>query len=100
MLFIRLDEVLWEKCNHNPKLFLRRVSQQVLDNAALDSNFLEDFSRVLSSYTAYKYTAYQNLEHSPISSENFDPDETVLHIFVWSSDFTKVLKFILVVWGY
>ena len=92
MLFIRLDEALWEKCNHNPKLFLRRVSQQVLDNAALDSNFLEDFSRVLSSYTAYKYTAYQNLEHAPIFSENFDADEDCVAYFCLEFGFHESFK--------
>ena len=76
MLFRRLDEELWEKCNHNPKLFLRRVSQKILDSASLDSNFLEDFSRVLSSYTAY-----QNLELSPILPKNFDPAEDSIAYF-------------------
>ncbi|MBI3186965.1 MAG: DUF3417 domain-containing protein, partial [Gammaproteobacteria bacterium] len=32
-LFYRLDYVLWEQCDHNPKLFLNRVSQQVLEDA-------------------------------------------------------------------
>ena len=57
MLFRRLDVTLWEGCNHNPKLFLRRVAQQKLDEAVSDSNYMEDYARVLSSYTAY-----QNLE--------------------------------------
>ncbi len=54
ILFRRLDGSLWDKCNHNPKLFLRRVAQQKLDEAANDNNYMEDYSRVLSSYNAYK----------------------------------------------
>ena len=57
MFFRRLDVTLWEGCNHNSKLFLRRVAQQKLDEAVSDSNYMEDYARVLSSYTAY-----QNLE--------------------------------------
>lgn len=87
ILFRRLDEALWEKCNHNPKLFLRRVSQQVLDNASLDSNFLEDFSRVLSSYTAY-----QNLELSSILSKKFDPDAESIAYFCLEFGFHESFK--------
>ena len=34
-LFHRLDRELWEACGHNPKAFLRRVSQHRLDEATL-----------------------------------------------------------------
>ncbi len=87
MLFRRLDEALWEKCNHNPKLLLRRVSQKVLDDASLDSNFLEDFSRILSSYTAY-----QNLELSPILSQSFDPDTDLIAYFCLEFGFHESFK--------
>ena len=87
MLFRRLDEELWEKCNHNPKLFLRRVSQQVLDSASLDSNFIEDFSRVLSSYTAYR-----NLELSPILSKEFDPNSDSIAYFCLEFGFHESFK--------
>ena len=33
-LFYRLDTALWQSCNHNPKLFLRRVAQTRLEEAA------------------------------------------------------------------
>lgn len=52
-LFFRLDRDLWESCNHNPKLFLRRVAQSRLDEAAEDRIFLEDYNRVLSAYDTY-----------------------------------------------
>ncbi len=52
-LFFRLDRDLWESCKHNPKLFLRRISQQALDEAAEDRVFLEDYNRVISAYNSY-----------------------------------------------
>ena len=52
-LFARIDLRLWQKVEHNPKLFLRRVSQQRLTEAADDRVFLAEYRRVLSSYEAY-----------------------------------------------
>ena len=52
-LFYRLDRELWESSGHNPKVFLRRVSQELLEEAAEDRIFLEDYNRVLSVYDVY-----------------------------------------------
>lgn len=52
-LFTRLDQDLWGSCGHNPKTFLRRISQQRLKEAADDRVFMEDFNRILSSYDSY-----------------------------------------------
>ena len=52
-LFFRLDRRLWESCGHNPKLFLRRVDQLILDAAAQDRVYMEDFTRVLTTYDNY-----------------------------------------------
>ena len=52
-LFIRLDPDLWESSGHSPKVFLRRVDQQRLNNAADDRNFMEDFNRAMSAYNTY-----------------------------------------------
>lgn len=52
-LFIRLDQELWEASGHNPKVFLRRVSQHRLDDAAEDRNFMEDYNRAMSAYNTY-----------------------------------------------
>ena len=52
-LFFRLDSDLWESSGHNPKLFLRRVSQQRLEEAADDRVFLEDYNRAVSAYDTY-----------------------------------------------
>src|SRR4030042_2688190 len=52
-LFFRLDRDLWDSCRHNPSVFLRRVSQQRLEEAAGDRIYMEDYNRVLSSYDTY-----------------------------------------------
>ncbi len=53
-LFHRLDRELWEACGHNPKAFLRRVSQHRLDEAADDRSYMEDYRRVLAAYDTYR----------------------------------------------
>lgn len=35
-LFDQLDEELWIRVGHNPKLFLRNIDQKQLDNAVSD----------------------------------------------------------------
>jgi len=55
-LFYRLDPELWESSGHNPKVFLRRVSQEKLTNAAENRLFMEDYNRVLSVYDTYHKT--------------------------------------------
>ena len=34
-LFVRLDPELWERCGHNPKVFLRRISEHILETAGV-----------------------------------------------------------------
>ncbi len=52
-LFYRLDCELWESCNHNPKVFLRRIAQTILDEAVEDQLFIEEYNRVMSAYHSY-----------------------------------------------
>lgn len=52
-LFYRLDSELWEACNHNPKVFLRRVAQAKLDEVVDDHLFMEEYNRVMSAYRTY-----------------------------------------------
>lgn len=52
-LFFYLDRELWENCRHNPKVFLRRVSQHRLEEAAADRAFLEEFQRTLANFDTY-----------------------------------------------
>lgn len=64
MLFDLLDSSLWQKCNHNPKLFLRNISQFKLDEALNEGSFKEEYARVLSGYNAYRslemYSGFEN----------------------------------------
>ncbi|MGD8642335.1 MAG: alpha-glucan family phosphorylase, partial [Gammaproteobacteria bacterium] len=53
-LFYRLDEELWHSSGHSPKVFLRRISQERLEQAVEDQMFMEDYTRVLSVYDTYK----------------------------------------------
>jgi len=73
-LFFRLDPELWEESGHNPKVFLRQVSQEKLDNASLDNVYIENYRRVLSSFDTYlqaprdkKVTKYLDPKHNLIA---------------------------------
>ncbi len=52
-LFFRLDRDLWDACGHNPKVFMRRIATERLEEAAQDRIFMEDFNRALSGYDTY-----------------------------------------------
>ncbi|MGD8998972.1 MAG: alpha-glucan family phosphorylase, partial [Granulosicoccaceae bacterium] len=75
-LFFRLDAELWETCGHKPKVFLRRIAQTKLDEAAEDRVFLQDLNRVLSSYDTY-------LQEDSMSGvdEHLDPDKDLVAYF-------------------
>jgi len=75
-LFFRLDAELWESCGHNPKVFLRRISQKRLEAATEDRVFMEDYNRVLSSYDTY----HQETSRPEISAL-LDPKEDLVAYF-------------------
>lgn len=75
-LFVRIDLSLWEKVEHNPKLFLRRVAQDRLDEAAEDRAFLAEYRRVLSSYDAYLEAG-----PGPEVTEKLDPELALVAYF-------------------
>lgn len=75
-LFYRLNSDLWEACGHNPKLFLRRISQKRLDEAAEDRVFMEDYNRVLSVYDTYHQERAR-----PIITQLLDPKEDLVAYF-------------------
>lgn len=75
-LFYRLDPQLWEACGHNPKVFLRRVSQDRLEEAAQDRIFLEEYSRAVSVYDTY------HQDHMPTGvHEHLDPGKDLVAYF-------------------
>ncbi|WP_372998239.1 alpha-glucan family phosphorylase [Marinobacter sp.] len=75
-LFARIDLRLWQKVEHNPKLFLRRVAQDRLDEAAEDRAFLAEYRRVLSSYDAYLEAG-----PGPEVTEKLDPEHALVAYF-------------------
>ncbi|MDR2876437.1 MAG: alpha-glucan family phosphorylase, partial [Chromatiales bacterium] len=60
-LFVRLDPELWNSCGHNPKVFLRRVSQRTLEEAVADDVYTQDYDRILAAYDSYHN--YRHLNH-------------------------------------
>ena len=52
-LFYYLHPDLWNACSHNPKLFLRRISQHRLEEAARDPTFLKSYHMALADYDNY-----------------------------------------------
>ncbi|MCM0612033.1 alpha-glucan family phosphorylase [Marinobacter sediminum] len=75
-LFARIDLPLWQKVEHNPKLFLRRVAQERLDEASEDRAFLSEYRRVLGSYDAYLES-----EPGPEVAERLDPETSLVAYF-------------------
>jgi len=75
-LFFRLDRELWDRCGHNPKVFLRRVAQHRLDEAAEDRVYMEEYNRVLSVYDTY----HQETMRSDIT-ELLDPETDLVAYF-------------------
>ena len=54
-LFRDLEPSLWEKCEQNPRLFLKNISQLRLWQKSLDENYVErlnDFARLFDEYVA------------------------------------------------
>jgi starch phosphorylase len=52
-LFSSLDADLWREVGGNPRLFLRCVDQSLLEQAAADPAYLENYRKVVSGYDAY-----------------------------------------------
>ena len=57
-LFKKIDMDLWEKCEKNPVKFLRLVSQDRLEEAASDQEFLKEYDKIVRNRKAEKKTEY------------------------------------------
>jgi starch phosphorylase len=75
-LFANLDRELWHNCGHNPKLFLRRVAQEKLDEAAKNLVYLQDYHGVLSDYETYLAK-----EVNPDIAGLLDPEQDLVAYF-------------------
>jgi starch phosphorylase len=52
-LFRKLDPVLWRKVEGSPRLFLRCIDQSILDRAAEDSAFLDEYRGIVAAFDDY-----------------------------------------------
>ena len=75
-LFRHLDQESWNACSHNPRVFLRRIRQDRLDQAARDPILLAEYRHVLSTYDTY-------LEEKPVTriDQYLDPDTDLVAYF-------------------
>jgi starch phosphorylase len=53
-LFEDLDQALWRQTKANPRLMLRCVSQEILDSAARDPEYLQRYQEVLANFDSYQ----------------------------------------------
>ncbi|TSA49717.1 MAG: glycosyltransferase family 1 protein [Nitrosomonadales bacterium] len=70
-IFARLHPKLWDLSGHNPKIFLRRVDEHRLQEAAESQAFLVNYNRVLASYDSYhneppKSDGYEQFKNSDL----------------------------------
>jgi starch phosphorylase len=52
-LFSRIDNELWERVNHNPIIFLRKVERAAINAAAQNNHYLEIYDGVFAEFDAY-----------------------------------------------
>ena len=52
-LFQQIDKDLWEQSNKNPVKFLKHVSQERLEEATKDNNFLKEYDKIVSNFEGY-----------------------------------------------
>lgn len=75
-LFYNLHPDLWAECGHNPKLFLRRISQRRLEEAANDLTFLKSYHLALADYDNYL-----NEDVRVCSENDCDPEHDLIAYF-------------------
>jgi starch phosphorylase len=85
-LFIRIDRELWERTNHNPILFLRKVERSRLNAVTNNRYYMDFYERNMSAFDQYMNPEntwfsqnYQELEGSQIAyfSMEFGLHETL-----------------------
>jgi starch phosphorylase len=55
-LFSELDRPLWDSMNHNPIAFLHKIEHELLENAAKDSLYLDEYDAVMQQFDTYMAT--------------------------------------------
>jgi len=75
-VFWRLDADLWRRSGNNPRRFLREVSQERLDQAACDVDFLQDYAVALAARDTYL-----DPELNPTPNHHLNPDKDLVAYF-------------------
>ncbi len=52
-LFSELDRPLWDSMNHNPIAFLHKIDHELMENAAKNSLYLDEYDAVMRQFDAY-----------------------------------------------
>ena len=73
-LFSSLDPNLWREVGGNPRVFLRCVDQALLDRAATEAGYLENYRKVLAGYDTY-------LTESPLPDSQAQVDTGLVAYF-------------------
>jgi len=77
-LYETIDPGLWKQANHNPVKFLRLVSQQKLDRAAVDPGYRASYDAVMAQFDAYMHPAAGSMWYE---RSHPDPRETLIAYF-------------------
>ncbi len=85
-LFRQLNSELYDACNANLGVFLRRLAQADLDTAAHNPAYLDAYQRVIAAYDAY------HTRRMPMDlSEHLDPQQDLIAYFCFEFGFHESL---------
>ncbi len=78
-MFKEIDPLTWDRCNHNPVVFLRSVETSTFEDLIKDRYFLDRYDRILREFTAYMKSGntwfantYPNLANAEIGYFSFE----------------------------
>ncbi|MFZ5532660.1 MAG: alpha-glucan family phosphorylase [Pseudomonadota bacterium] len=77
-VFRHMDPTLWDRCGHNPKVFLRQISQRRLHELLDDINFMEEYEYALNVSRHYQD---QTRRLHPKLARHIDPGKDVIAYF-------------------
>ena len=77
-VFRHMDPALWDRCGHNPKVFLRQISQHRLQELLDDTTFMEEYEYALNVSRHYQD---QTRRMHPRLARQLDPTRDVIAYF-------------------
>ena len=77
-LFRHMDPETWERCAHNPKVFLRRIPQERLEALTDDTSFLQRMEAALAVFRSYRE---QTDRIHPHAGRELDPKRDLIAYF-------------------